>query len=293
MSDLPELLWSPAPDARQRTAMGRFLAAVERDLGRTFTGYDDAWRWSVEDPGAFWVAVWTFFEATTGLPPAPALASASMPGATWFPGAALNWAERVLAMPGRSGSDEVVVGVSQTRDRVALTADELRDAVARCRAGLIRLGVRRGDRVAAYLPNIPETVIAVLATASLGATWTSCAPEFGTRAVVDRLAQVEPVVLLAVDGYRYGDRPIDRAAEVAAIRAALPSLRATVVVPYLRPAENDALAAVPGAVAWSALLADTVDPAHERQEGHGQNLLAGTRVTCKFGVDPGGLACPP
>ena len=107
--------------------------------------------------------------------------------------------------------------------------------MARCRAGLQRLGVGRGDRVAAYLPNIPETVVALLATASLGAVWSSCAPEFGTRSVVDRLRQIEPAVLLAVDGYRYGERVVDRAAEVAAIRDALPSLRAAVTVGYLDP----------------------------------------------------------
>ncbi len=144
---------------------------------------------------------------------------------------------------------------SQTRGPVELTADELRDAVARCRAGLERLGVRRGDRVAAFLPNVPETLIAFLATASLGAVWSSCAPEFGTRAVVDRFAQIEPVVLLTIDGYRYGDRDVDRAAEVADIRGALPSVRETVVVPYLRTAA-DAGVAIPGSIAWSALLAE-------------------------------------
>jgi acetoacetyl-CoA synthetase len=176
-----------------------------------------------------------------------------MPGARWFPATRLSYAEHALALPGRAGSDEVVVGVSQTRDRRSLSADELRDAVARCAAGLAALGVRRGDRVAAFLPNIPETVVALLATASLGAVWSSCAPEFGVRAVVDRFAQIEPRVLLTIDGYRYGERDVDRAAEVAAIREALPALEAVVVVPYLRD-EAGALEAVPDGVAWSALL---------------------------------------
>ncbi len=142
---------------------------------------------------------------------------------------------------------------------MTLTADELRDAVARCRAGLAALGVGRGDRVAAYLPNVPETIVAFLATASLGAVWSSCAPEFGVRAVVDRLSQVEPRVLLTVDGYRYGDRDIDRAGEVAAVRDALPGLEAVVVVPYLRD-EAGAPRAVPGAIAWHALLGDPGTP---------------------------------
>jgi acetoacetyl-CoA synthetase len=176
-----------------------------------------------------------------------------MPGARWFPATRLSYAEHALALPGRAGSDEVVVGVSQTRDRRSLSADELRDAVARCAAGLAALGVRRGDRVAAFLPNIPETVVAFVATAALGGVWSSCAPEFGVRAVVDRFAQIEPRVLLTIDGYRYGERDVDRAAEVAAIREALPALEAVVVVPYLRD-EAGALEAVPDGVAWSALL---------------------------------------
>jgi acetoacetyl-CoA synthetase len=133
-----------------------------------------------------------------------------------------------------------------------MTAAELRDAVARCRAGLARLGVRRGDRVAAFLPNIPEAIVALLATASLGATWSSCAPEFGVRAVLDRFGQIEPRVLISIDGYRYGDRAVDRRAELAEIRAGLPSLEATVVVSYLDPA---GAGTVPASVAWRDLLA--------------------------------------
>ena len=144
-----------------------------------------------------------------------------MPSAHWFPGASLNYAQHML----RPALDGVaVVARSQTRDPVELTFAELREQVARARAGLRRLGVARGDRVAAYLPNTPEAVVAMLATASLGAVWSSCAPEFGVRAVVDRFGQIEPKVLLAVDGYRYGERIIDRATEVAEIRAALPSV---------------------------------------------------------------------
>ena len=163
----------------------------------------------------------------------------------------LNWAEHCLRLAGRLGSDTVVVARSQTRERMTLTADQLRADVARVRAGLQQLGVGRGDRVAAYLPNVPEAVVALLATASLGAVWTSCAPEFGVRSVVDRFSQVEPKVLLTIDGYRYGDREVDRSAEVAAIREALPSLRATVVLPYLR---TDA-SRVPDSMTWDELTA--------------------------------------
>ncbi len=253
---LPEVLWSPPADARSRSRMGRFLDSVTAAGGPALADYDAAWRWSVDDPGAFWQAVWDVAGIRSSTPTGPALAEARMPGARWFPGATLNYAAQALALPDREGSDIVVVGRSQSRGPVDLTADELRDAVARCRAGLERAGVRRGDRVAAFLPTIPETLVAFLATASLGATWSSCAPEFGTRAVVDRFGQIEPVVLLTVDGYRYGDRDIDRAREVAELRAALPTVRTTVVVPYLRD-EAGALGAVPGAIAWSELLSES------------------------------------
>jgi acetoacetyl-CoA synthetase len=234
--------------------MGRYLAwlASERELA--FADYAQLWRWSVDQPGPFWASLWTFFEVVSHELPTADLADAQMPGARWFPGATLNYAEHALRLPGRADGDVVVIGRSQTRGPSTLTATELRDAVARCRAGLQRLGVRRGDRVAAFLPNIPEAIVALLATASLGAIWSSCAPEFGLRAVIDRFGQIEPRVLLTIDGYRYGDRDVDRKQEVAEIRAALPSLEATVILPYL---DSDAAREVPGAVPWAELLAVT------------------------------------
>jgi acetoacetyl-CoA synthetase len=154
----------------------------------------------------------------------------------------------------------MIVGRSQTRGPVDLTAAEVRDQVGRIRAGLVRLGVRPGDRVAAYSPNIPETLLLLLATASLGATFSSCAPEFGTRSVTDRWRQIEPSVLVAVDGYRYGDKPIDRRREVDEIRSALPSLRHAVLLPYLDP-----VATPPeGAITWADLVAEPGEPAFER-----------------------------
>ena len=183
-----------------------------------------------------------------------------MPGATWFPGATLNYAEQALRLPGRGPDDVVIVGRSQTRDGTSLTAAELRDAVARCRAGLVRLGVQRGDRVAAFLPNIPEAIVALLATASLGAIWSSCAPEFGLRAVIDRFSQIEPRVLLTIDGYRYGDRAVDKRGEVAEIRAALPTLDATVMLPYL---DAGAAESMTGVTTWARLLAEPAPMAFE------------------------------
>ena len=249
----PEVLWSPPPDVRETTRIGLYLAWLEADRGLRFNDYDEIWRWSVGSPGEFWRSIWDHFEVISSAPPTADLADPRMPGARWFQGSALNYAEHALRLPGRADGDVVVVGVSQTREPSAYTAAELREAVGRCRRGLARLGVGPGDRVAAFLPNIPETIVAFLATASLGATWTSCAPEFGTRAVIDRFGQVDPKVLLVIDGYRYGDRDIDRSAEIAEIGAALPGLAATVVLPYLDEAGS---ARVPGAIGWSELLAD-------------------------------------
>src|SRR5919202_269431 len=249
----PEILWSPPPDVRERTRMGRYLAWLEEHRDLSFDGYEELWAWSVADLDGFWSSVWEFFDIQPATPPEAFLAHRAMPGAVWCPGATLNYAEHLLRGAGQQGPGTVVVrSRSQTRPAVDLTAGQLADQVARARAGLQRLGVDRGDRVVAYLPNIPETLVAFLATASLGAVWASCAPEFGTRSVLDRLQQIEPKVLLTVDGYRYGTRAVDRTKEVAAIRAALGSLRATVAVPYLDPDPRR----LPGALGWDVLLSE-------------------------------------
>jgi acetoacetyl-CoA synthetase len=163
------------------------------------------------------------------------LARDTMPGASWFPGAELSYAEHALA---RRDDHPALIARSETRgleNSTTVTYAELARQVAAVRAGLVRLGVTRGDRVVAYLPNIPEAVVALLATSSLGAIWSSCSPDFGTRAVVDRFGQLDPKVLFVVDGYRYGGRDFDRTGETAEIERSMPSLKATVVLPYLRP----------------------------------------------------------
>ena len=180
------------------------------------------------------------------------LGSREMPGAEWFTGARLNYAEHMLGREEDLGS-VAVTAISQTREPFDLTFGDLREQVAAARAGLQRLGVGEGDRVVAYLPNIPETLIAFLAAASLGAVWATCATEFGPRAVIDRFAMLEPKVLLAIAGYRYGEKQVDRRAEVAEIRAALPGLEHVVHVPYAG-GEDDAL---PDSVAWPSLVAES------------------------------------
>ncbi len=264
-----DVLWTPPADVRERSRIGGYLRWLREHRGLDFADYDALWQWSVTDLAAFWRSIWDHFEVVAHTPPTATLGDAAMPGARWFPGATLNYAENVLRMPGRADDDPVVVAHSQTRPPVTLTAAELREQVRRVAAGLRRLGVVAGDRVAAYAPNVPETYVLLLATSSLGAVFSSCAPEFGTRSVVDRWQQIAPKVLVAVDGYRYGDKPVDRRAEVAAIRAALPSLTHTVHLPYLHPTGPDASAPSAGAgpegvpqssLSWAELAAETDDP---------------------------------
>jgi acetoacetyl-CoA synthetase len=226
------------------TELARFLERLRVERGLRFASYRELHAWSATDLDGFWSAVAEFGGVRFHTPPTAVLGRREMPGARWFPGATLNYAEHALV--GHDGT--AVIAYSQTRDRVELTWEQLREQVARARAGLARLGVGRGDRVVAYAPNIPATLVAFLATASLGAVWASCAPEFGARSVIDRFAQVEPTVLLVVPGYTYGDKPIDRTAEVAAVRAGLPTVRHVVAVPY-------GAGEVPDALSWDELLA--------------------------------------
>jgi acetoacetyl-CoA synthetase len=203
------LLWEPPADMRERSHMARYMA------DRGAPDYESLWRWSVSDLEGFWASIWERFEA--GGEFGRVLADTSMPGAVWFPGAQVNYAERLFR--GKPDDRTAIVHASELRDLGEWTWGELRAQTARIRAGLAARGVGRGDRVAAYMPNVPETIAAFLATASLGAVWSSAAPEFGARSVVDRFGQIEPAVLLAVDGYRYGGRDFDRRDAVEAIAA--------------------------------------------------------------------------
>ncbi len=227
------VLWEPPADVRETSRIGRYLAWLESERGLVFADYAALWEWSVTDLSGFWQSIWDHFGVVAHDQPSAVLGDATMPGATWFPGATLNYAENVLRMPGRGDDDTVVLAYSQSREPVLLTARQLRDQVRRVRAGLKARGVGRGDRVAAYAPNIPETYVLLLATASLGAIFSSCAPEFGARSVIDRWSQIEPKVLVATDGYRYGDKAISREAEISEIAAAIPSIEHVITVGYL------------------------------------------------------------
>jgi acetoacetyl-CoA synthetase len=281
-ADLPIPLWEPTARDRERAEMTRFMRFAGARRGRAFADYDELWRWSVAELEEFWACIWEFCGVRASKPYERVLGSHEMPGTRWFEGAELNYAENLLLGPvpdadgqpisenlppnaqsaGRDPGEVAVLHVSELRDQnppAQLTRGELTAQVARAAGGLRALGVRRGDRVVAYVPNIPETLIAFLATASIGAIWSSAAPEFGARSVIDRFAQIEPKVLLAVDGYRHGGKDFDRLDVVRGILAELPSVEHVVLLPYL-----DADARLDGAARVETNTADDADTRVDR-----------------------------
>lgn len=231
-----EILWEPPADVLTTSEIGRYVAWLDRHKGLAFDTYDALWRWSVAELAAFWDSVWEYFEIKAAAGYTETLSREQMPHTRWFAGAQLNYAENAL----RGADDAVaIIGSSHTRGDSTLTYAELRDEVARAQQGLRQLGVGEGDRVAAVLPNVPEAVVLLLATASLGAVFCSCSPEFGEQAIKDRFAQVAPKVLVGVDGYRFRDKRVERVTQLSALAASLPSVEHVVVVDYLGTAERD------------------------------------------------------
>ncbi|MDT7589242.1 MAG: acetoacetyl-CoA synthetase, partial [Pseudonocardiales bacterium] len=257
-SSTRELLWTPSEQRIRGSAMADFLAYVNRGREGSLVGYDELWAWSVEDLDGFWGSIWSYFDVLASATPRTVLDQRSMPGAVWFPGARLNWTENLLRHA--RGDAPAIVGVSEDHAPVTLTWAELTRQVASLAGELRRLGVHPGDRVAAYLPNIPQAVVALLATAAVGAIWSCCSPDFGTEGVLDRFRQIEPTVLIGVDGYRFGGKDIHRLDTVVQLSAELPTVKHTVVVEQLRPGRD-----LPtGAVRFDALVASTVDPVYEQ-----------------------------
>jgi len=251
-----ELLWRPPDDLVRDANLTRFLGWLERERGLRFEDYDALWRWSVSDLEGFWSAIWEFSGVRAHAPFEAVLPDRRMPGARWFEGARLNYAENALA---DADDRPAIFARGEGGAALDLTRAELSERVGAAAAGLRRLGVRTGDRVAAFLPNGPEAVIAFLATASLGAIWSSCSPDFGARAVVDRFRQIEPKVLVAVDGYRYAGADHDRSAVVQEIVNGLPGLERLVLVPFL----GDGSDLAGRTMGWSELLAEPAEPRFE------------------------------
>ena len=227
----PEVLWTPSAQRVQRAAVTRYQQWLEQTRGLRFEGYHDLWQWSVDELEAFWASLVEFGDVRFEEPGTAVLGSSEMPGASWYPGARLSYAEHLFR--GKSDDEVAICHASELRSLGEWTRGELRQQAAAIAAGLRASGVGAGDRVAAYLPNIPETVAALVACASIGAVWSSAAPEFGARSVIDRFAQIEPKVLLAIDGYRYGGKNHDRSAIVRELEASIPSLERVARFGYL------------------------------------------------------------
>jgi acetoacetyl-CoA synthetase len=227
----PKRLWTPSRERIERATVTRYIRWLKQKQGLQFDGYPELWRWSVDDLEGFWASIKEFFDVRLDVPGSRILGKGEMPGAEWFPGSRLSYPEHMFM--GKDDDEVAIRHASELRPLGQWTWRELREHTAAIAAGLRAAGVGEGDRVAAYLPNIPETVAAFLACASIGAIWSSAAPEFGARSVIDRFAQIEPRVLLAIDGYRYGGKDFDRRPVVSEIAAEIPSLDRVVTLGYL------------------------------------------------------------
>jgi len=251
-TEQPTVLWEPTDEQVERATLTRFSRWVADTRGVDVAGdYHALWHWSVDDVEGFWAAIWEFFEVESESGYEKVLGSREMPGAEWFPGATVSYARHIFR--GRDDGEVAIRHASELRELGEWTWGDLRAQTAALAAGLRSLGVEKGDRVVAYIPNIPEAVAALLACASIGATWSSCSPDFGARSVVDRFAQIEPKVLIAVDGYRYGGKDFDRLDTVARLQDEMDSLQKTVVLPYLDASPD--LGRLEDAMTWDELAA--------------------------------------
>ncbi|WP_024795662.1 acetoacetate--CoA ligase [Tomitella biformata] len=256
---MAELLWEPAEADIAASRIADFAAFVARTRGVDVGTYAGLWAWSVEELGEFWQAVWDYFEISTATDtdPGPALVTAEMPGAQWFPHARINYVDEIF----KRGDDArpAIIDLGERRDAAETSWPELRRQVAALAHTLRAGGVGLGDQVVGYLPNIPEAVVAFLATASIGATWAACGQDYSAPAAIDRLGQLEPVVLVTADGYRFGGKDRRQLDAVGELRAGLPSLRQTIVVPRLgEPNLPD------GSLAWADATAGEHDLVTER-----------------------------
>ncbi|HTE42003.1 MAG TPA: AMP-binding protein, partial [Steroidobacteraceae bacterium] len=241
-------LWSPSPERIADTNLTRFMARVNARHGTALRDYPSLHAWSVDRSEAFWSELWEFCAVRAEHPARAVLENGNlMPGAKWFPGARLNFAANLLW---RSDSTPALIFNNERGTRREVTFAQLRAEVGLVAAGLRAEGVIAGDRVAGFLPNLPETIIAMLATASIGATWSSCSPDFGVAGVFDRFGQIKPKILFAADGYFYGGKNIQSLPTVAEIAARIPSIQKVIVVSYLN--ERADLASLPAAEHFAA-----------------------------------------
>jgi acetoacetyl-CoA synthetase len=256
MTDAVTKLWEPSPDRAAAAQITAFMQKVNAENGAGAGDYDSLWQWSVDNPEAFWTALWDFAGVIGEKGGVTLSDPTAMPGAKFFPQGKVNFAENLLR---RTGTGDALVFWGEDKVKLRYSWDELRDQVAKLAAAFRAEGVGPGDRVAAFMPNMPQTIIAMLAATSLGAVWSSCSPDFGVQGVLDRFGQIEPTVLVAVEGYFYATKTHDIRDKVAAVADQLPTLKRVLVVPYT-DAEPD-LSGIKHAVLWDAYLGAGVAPA--------------------------------
>jgi acetoacetyl-CoA synthetase len=240
-----DLLWTPGQEWIDNLHLTHYMGWLKVKKGLEFSDYPGLWQWSVDHLEDFWESIWEYFEVQSSAPYTQVLAKKTMPGAEWFPGARLNYAQHMLRKE-RAGQTALYF-LSETTPLTSMTWDDLGGKVRVLATQLRAMGIKPGDRVVSYMPNIPETIIAMLATTSIGAVWSSGSPDFGSKSILDRFAQIAPKVMFCVDGYQYGGKPFDRREEIRGIAASLPSLEHIVYLPYLNrehtvpPAEHGVL----------------------------------------------------
>ncbi len=248
-------VWTPSKEFGERSRMADFMRWLERNRGLRFDGYEALHAWSVQEVEAFWGAVWDYFGVRASRPYGKVLDRRVMPGARWFEGAELNFAEHMLRF-GEDHPDRVALRhLSELRPLGATNWAGLASAVRRLASAMRAIGIGRSDRVVAYMPNVPETLVAMLATLSIGAVWSVAAPEFGASTVIDRFGQIEPKLIFVADGYRFGGRDFDRREDIGRILAGLPTLEHVVMLPHLGTGFRPDM---PSVLDWEVLL-DTPD----------------------------------
>ena len=250
-----EKLWTPSAAFAQGSNVAAYIRWLKAERGVDVADYPALWRWSVQDTSAFWASIWDYFQVKSEQPYRAVLkppADGRMMGTQWFPGSRVNYAEHLLRAEAEAGERTVFHHLSETRPLAQMSWREVGRQVRILATQLRALGVKPGDRVVSYMPNVPETAIALMATAAVGAVWSSAAPEFGVKTVIERFSQIEPKVLFAADGYRFGGKDFQREGEVRRIAESLPSLEKIVWLPYLDP--QAPVPALKGAVSWNALL---------------------------------------
>ncbi|EMA6341901.1 acetoacetate--CoA ligase [Bacillus cytotoxicus] len=242
------LLWKPSKQQIENAGVTFFMKWLLKEKGLSFKSQTELWEWSVEELESFWESIWNYCEVKSSTPYRQVLESRKMPGAKWFTGSTLNYAEHIFRHV--KENKPAIIFQSEFKKKTEISWKELLEKTAMVANSLKRLGVKRGDRIASYMPNIPETIIAFLACASIGAVWSSCSPDFGTNTVIDRFQQIEPTILFTVDGYVYNGNIQNRLAHVGKIQSSLPTLKQTIVIPYMERNDTE----LNGAMYWDELL---------------------------------------